>query len=90
MPPSTETGGLDMRSMTLAIALIGLPLLAACTVNNQPPDKPTTVVTQPAPTTTYVAPATRTVVTPAYCRRSYDAPARAARERAARAALHCV
>jgi len=62
-----------MRSMTIAIALVGLPLLAACTVNNQPPDKPTTVVTQPAPsvvttpgTTTYVAPATRTVVTPAY------------------------
>ena len=55
-----------MRSMILAMALIGLPLLGACTVNNQPPDKPTTVVTQPAPTTTYVAPATRTVVTPAY------------------------
>jgi len=61
-----------MRSMTFAVALVGLPLLAACTVNNTPPDKPTTVVQQqpPAvvtqPNTTIVTPAPRTVVTPAY------------------------
>ncbi|WP_395678388.1 hypothetical protein [Inquilinus sp.] len=56
-----------MRSTILAISLLGLPLLAACTVNNTPPDRPTTVVTQPAPTATVVTPVPRTtVVTPAY------------------------
>ncbi|WP_179221982.1 hypothetical protein [Inquilinus limosus] len=56
-----------MRSIALAAALIGLPLLAACTVNNQPPDKPDTIVTQPAPSATVVTPQPRTtVVTPAY------------------------
>ena len=56
-----------MRSMMLTAALIGLPLLAACTVNNTPPDRATTVVTQPAPSATIVTPPPRTmVVTPAY------------------------
>lgn len=56
-----------MRSTILAITLVGLPLLAACTVNNTPPDRPTTVVTQPAPSATVVMPPQRTtVVTPAY------------------------
>ena len=57
-----------MRIKTFAIALIGLPLLAACTVNNTP-DRPTTVVQQPpavvTPGTTIVTPQ-RTVVAPAY------------------------
>src|SRR5882757_5247074 len=45
------SGGREMRSISMAIALAGLSLLAAgCTVNNTPPDRtPTTVVTQPAP-----------------------------------------
>ncbi|MFE0757658.1 hypothetical protein ACFW16_27100 [Inquilinus sp. NPDC058860] len=55
-----------MRSMTLAAAVIGLPLLAACTVNNTPPEKPTTVVTQPAPSTVVTPPPRTTVVTPSY------------------------
>ena len=64
-----------MRSISKVVALAGLSLLAAaCTVNNTPAERPTTVVTQPAPsvvttpgTTTYVTPAQRTtVVTPAY------------------------
>jgi hypothetical protein len=63
-----------MRSISKIAALAGLSLLAAaCTVNNTPAERPTTVVT-PAPavvtapaTTTYVTPAQRTtVVTPAY------------------------
>jgi hypothetical protein len=58
-----------MRIKTFAIALVGLPLLAACTVNNTPPDRPTTVVQQPpavvTPGTTVVTPQ-RTVVAPAY------------------------
>ena len=71
-----------MRSVFTAIALAGLSLVAAgCTVNNPGPDRPTTVVTQPAPaavvtqpapvvvpapTTTYITPPRTTVVTPAY------------------------
>ena len=56
-----------MRSTILAVTLLGLPLLAACTVNNTPPDKPTTVVTQPQPSSTVVTPPPRTtVVTPSY------------------------
>ncbi|MGK9232668.1 hypothetical protein KXS07_12800 [Inquilinus limosus] len=56
-----------MRSMTLIVALLGLPLLAACTVNNPPPERPTTVVTQPQPSATVVTPPPRTtVVTPSY------------------------
>ena len=71
-----------MRSISTAFALAGLSLLAAgCTVNNPAPDRPTTVVTQPAPaavvtqpaptvvttpSTTYVTPPRTTVVTPAY------------------------
>ncbi|MGL4963753.1 MAG: hypothetical protein ACRC67_21160 [Inquilinus sp.] len=56
-----------MRSTILAITLLGLPLLAACTVNNPPAEQPTTVVTQPQPSATVVTPPPRTtVVTPAY------------------------
>ena len=71
-----------MRSISAAFALAGLSLLAAgCTVNNPGPDRPTTVVTQPAPAavitqpaptvvttpgTTYVTPPRTTVLTPAY------------------------
>lgn len=63
-----------MRSIFTAFALAGLSLsAAACTVNNPGPDRPTTVVTQPAPaavvtapSTTYVTPPRTTVVTPAY------------------------
>ena len=55
-----------MRSTILAVTLLGLPLLAACTVNNTPPEKPTTVVTQPAPSTVVTPPPRTTVVTPAY------------------------
>ncbi|KGM35471.1 hypothetical protein [Inquilinus limosus] len=70
-----------MRSISTAFALAGLSLLAAgCTVNNTP-DRPTTVVAQPAPAavvtqpgavvttpnTTYVVPRpATTVVTPSY------------------------
>jgi len=56
-----------MRSITLALALVTLPLLGACTVNNTPEKPDTTVVTQPAPSATVVTPPPRTtVVTPSY------------------------
>lgn len=56
-----------MRSTILALALVGLPLLAACTVNNTPDKPDTTVVTQPQPSATVVTPPPRTtVVTPSY------------------------
>ncbi len=55
-----------MRSMTFVVALLGLPVLAACTVNNPPAEKPTTVVTQPQPSTVVTPPPRTTVVTPSY------------------------
>ena len=55
-----------MRSITLALALVAMPLLGACTVNNTPDKPDTTVVTQPAPATVVTPPPRTTVVTPAY------------------------
>lgn len=55
-----------MRSTILAITLLGLPLLAACTVNNTPDKPDTTVVTQPAPAAVVTPVPRTTVVTPAY------------------------
>jgi len=55
-----------MRSISSAIALTGLALLAAgCTVNNPVPSRPatTTVVTQPAPTAVVTPAAPAAVVT---------------------------